>query len=135
MCFFTSNHISLPLPTPLSICQAAFSSLPGCKGGPEDTESLFETRYYYVNVEKCLLELVIRPVGATYRDGGESTHIKSWSMRYTKTRRRPQARSPPLTVVTTYVIYGRSSSATIGKERRQTFSLLFMVTTIESWIR
>lgn len=53
-----------------------------------------ETRHYYVNVEKCLLELVIREVGATYRCGGKTTPIKSWSMRYTKSRRRPQARPP-----------------------------------------
>eukprot|EP00903_Cladosiphon_okamuranus_P011794 g11084.t1 len=40
--------------------KAAFHSLPGCTAGPKDATSLVETRHYYVNVEKCLLELVIR---------------------------------------------------------------------------
>ncbi|CAM9618699.1 unnamed protein product [Ectocarpus sp. 6 AP-2014] len=72
---------------------AAFKSLPGCT--TNDGLPLYETRHYYVNVEKCLLDLMIRPVGVTYQSGiGKSTLIKSWSMRYTKTRRRPQPKQP-----------------------------------------
>lgn len=86
------NHESLliaPTRDEPTIRQAAFKSLPGCT--TNDGLPLYETRHYYVNVEKCLLDLMIRPVGVTYQSGiGKSTLIKSWSMRYTKTRRRPQ---------------------------------------------
>lgn len=59
------------------------------------TESLIETRHYYVNVEKCMLDFMIRPAGVTYQSGiGKSTKIKNWSMRYTKSRRRLPVRCP-----------------------------------------
>lgn len=91
---FYSGHnnkslLTAPARDEPTIRQAAFKSLPGCT--TNDGLSLYETRHYYVNVEKCLLDLMIRPVGVTYQSGiGKSTLIKSWSMRYTKTRRRPQ---------------------------------------------
>lgn len=44
-----------------------------------------ERRCYCVRVDKCMLEHVIRKRGGTY-DEGVVTPIKSWSMRYTKTR-------------------------------------------------
>lgn len=66
--------------------QAAFASLSGC--ATEGTVSLMETRHYYIDVKHCELDLLIRERGSTYKSGkGKSTLLKSWSMRYTKTRR------------------------------------------------
>lgn len=115
--------LSSPPPPLWSIFQAAFNSLPGCTAAAKDAVSLLETRHYYVNVEKCLLELVIREVGDTYRCGGDSTPIKSWSMRYTKSRRRPQARSLPHPVIEfkwykpicPQLFDGRSTNTTTGR--------------------
>ena len=46
---------------------------------------LWEERHYYACVDKCLLEHVFRERGSRY-DEGVVTPIKSWSMRYIKTR-------------------------------------------------
>ncbi|CAN0568258.1 unnamed protein product, partial [Laminaria digitata] len=67
--------------------QAAFASRPGCK--TKGLVCLTETRHYYVDVRRCELDLLIRDRGTTYQSAsGKSTLLKSWSMRYSKTRRR-----------------------------------------------
>ncbi|CAM9646551.1 unnamed protein product, partial [Laminaria digitata] len=45
----------------------------------------WEERHYYVRVDECMLEHVTRERGSKY-DEGVVTPIKSWSMKYTKTR-------------------------------------------------
>lgn len=48
-----------------------------------------ETRHYYIDVKRCELDLIIRERGTSYKSGiGQSTLLKNWSMRYTKSRRR-----------------------------------------------
>ncbi|CAM9249550.1 unnamed protein product [Ascophyllum nodosum] len=65
----------------------AFKALKGCTA--EKAEPLLETRHYYIDVKRCELELLIREPGTTYKSGiGQSIYLKSWSARYTKTRRR-----------------------------------------------
>lgn len=55
----------------------------------EGTMPLYETRHYYIDVKRCELDLIIREPNTTYKSHiGESTLLKSWSCRYTKTRRR-----------------------------------------------
>ncbi|CAM9160831.1 unnamed protein product [Laminaria digitata] len=44
-----------------------------------------EERHYYIRVDECLLEHVARERGSKYNEG-VVTPIKSWSMKYTKTR-------------------------------------------------
>ena len=46
-----------------------------------------EERHYYIRVDTCLLEHVTRERGSKYNEG-VVTPIKSWSMKYTKTRCR-----------------------------------------------
>ncbi|CAM9407191.1 unnamed protein product, partial [Hapterophycus canaliculatus] len=75
--------------------KAAFNFLPGVMAKDKTTPSLYETRHYYINVEKCVLDLKIRPVGVTYgSDIGKSNPINSWSMRYNKSRRRSEPNKP-----------------------------------------
>lgn len=63
----------------------AFASLKGCVKG---AAPLLETRHYYIDVKRCELDLAIRDKGSKYKPvTGKSTLFKSWSMRYTKTRR------------------------------------------------
>ena len=44
-----------------------------------------EEHHYYIRVDECMLEHVTRERGSKY-DEGVVTPIKSWSMKYTKTR-------------------------------------------------
>lgn len=84
----TTKHLPL-FPFRPQKLQAAFNSLLGVMAKDKASTSLYETRHYYINVEKCLLDLTLRPVGVTYLSGvGQSNPINSWSMRYTKSRRR-----------------------------------------------
>lgn len=67
--------------------KATFSSRKGsCNEG---AVPLYETRHYYIDVKRCELDLLVRDRGTTYKEAkGRSILLKSWSMRYTKTRRR-----------------------------------------------
>ena len=50
-----------------------------------------EERHYYIQVDECLLEYVTRKRGSKYNEG-VVTPIKSWSMKYAKTRCRGEDR-------------------------------------------
>lgn len=75
--------------------EAAFHSLKGCTD--QDAEPFYETRHYYVDVKRCELDLLVRERGSTYKEAkGRSIPLKSWSMRYTKTRLRGGIKGGPL---------------------------------------
>ena len=66
--------------------RAAEREAQSLRGANRTQQRSFEERHYYVRVDECKLEHVTRERGSKY-DEGVVIPIKSWSMKYSKTRR------------------------------------------------